>query len=210
MVQAILDNRKSLTRRVMKPQPKDGMYLAGCSPTTGDAHFTNVPLDKLHEWAGEHYFAKCPYPPGTILWVRETWHNLMDDDGDNYVYKADGGWYVYLLSWKPSIHMPKDAARLFLEVTDVRVERLQEITEEDAIAEGLACLTKDNGITYKYGIPDSDGLPGNDDHGWHWEEWCIAPRKAFNRLWDSINGKKHPWESNPYVWVYEFERVDKP
>ena len=119
-------------------------------------------------------------------------------------------------TWKPIYeqtppNMPRKAARLFLRVKSVRVERLQDISIEDAQAEGLACLTKDNGITYKYGIPDSDGLPGNDDYGWHWEDWSVDPRKAFRNLWDSIYGKSDidKWNANPFCWVISLEVIKK-
>jgi hypothetical protein len=104
--------------------------------------------------------------------------------------------------------MPRTACRLRLKITGIRVERLQDITEEDAKAEGLSCLTKDGGITYKYGIPDSDGLPGNDDFGWHWHDWNIDPRKSFQKLWDSINKDRgYGWDTNPWLWVISFEKV---
>jgi hypothetical protein len=113
----------------------------------------------------------------------------------------------YTSGWRPSIHMPRWASRLLLEVTEVRVERLQDITEEDARAEGLKKLSKDGGITWKFGIPDRDGLPGEDDDGQHWHEWATDPRKAFAKLWDRINGDRASWASNPWVWVVSFPRL---
>lgn len=100
--------------------------------------------------------------------------------------------------------MPKSAARIWLEVTDIRVERLQDISEEDAKAEGLTCLSKDGGITYKYGIPDTDGLPGVDNTGWPWQEWRVSPSQAFKTLWEKINGPES-WNANPWVWVVSFK-----
>jgi len=177
------------------------------------------------------YLLKCPYgQPGDRLWVRETWTKYYYSDENGYThydqpityYAADGepdfrivdgdGFEVedQRIKWKPSIHMPKIAARIWLEVVNVRVERLQEISEEDAKAEGLACLTKDNGITYKYGIPDSDGLPGNDDYGWHWQDWNVNPIKAFQKLWDKINAKNgHGWDVNDWLWVVEFKKHER-
>ena len=102
-----------------------------------------------------------------------------------------------------SIHMPRWACRLVLEIVSVRVERLQEISEDDAEAEGLSQVCKD-GALWKYGIPDRDGLPGTDDDGWPWQKWDIDPRIAYKRLWDSINAKRAPWALNPWVWVVEF------
>ena len=128
----------------------------------------------------------CPFKAGIKLWVKETF-SLIENVT---IYKADGNHIDGNIKWHPSLFMPKVAARIWLEVVSVRVERLQDITEEDAKAEGLACLTKDNGITYKYGIPDSDGLPGNDDHGWHWQDRFTDPIKAFRHLWDKINLKR--------------------
>ncbi len=102
--------------------------------------------------------------------------------------------------WNPSIFMPKEAARIFLKVTNVRVERLQDISENDAIDEGIDFFNHGYGGSpvgiwyrnYKYGTNN------------------CSPKYSFQTLWDSINAKKHPWESNPWVWVYEFERIEKP
>lgn len=110
--------------------------------------------------------------------------------------------------WTPSISLQRWASRITLPVALVRVERLQDITEDDARAEGLAKLTKDGGVTYKHGIADRDGLPGNDDDGWHWCEWEVDPRKAFAKLWDSINSERAPWASNPWVWVVSWKEAE--
>ncbi|MFJ9451454.1 hypothetical protein [Herbaspirillum sp. NPDC101397] len=108
--------------------------------------------------------------------------------------------------WRPSIHMPRWACRLLLDVVAVRVEHLQDISAEDAIAEGLSAITKD-GKTVKYGIPDRDGFPGSDDDGWHWNEWEKDPIVAFGKLWEKINGAGS-WAANPWVWVVEFKRAE--
>lgn len=140
---------------------------------------------------------QCPYGrPGDLHWVRETF-NRTNPGGEHgiYYYKADGkfpdciggGDFVGDEVWKPSIFMPRDAARLFNRVTTVHIERVQAISREDAIAEGFKAITKDNGKTIKYGIPDLDGLPGNDNHGWPWVEWCVDPVQAYRKLWNSIN-----------------------
>nr|WP_211248470.1 hypothetical protein [Desulfobulbus elongatus] len=92
-----------------------------------------------------------------------------------------------------------------LEITGVRVERLHKISTDDAIAEGLNCLTKD-GTLYKYGIADRDGLPGNDDYGWHWNLWKSDPRLAYRTLWETIHGPGS-WNANPLVLVIEFQRA---
>lgn len=208
MVRAILDGTKTQTRRVVKPQP------AGAWAAPGKT--------------------MCPYgAPGDRLWVRETWCYATDSFACcvGAGYKADGAtmirssldaslipegalvfnghsekWPENVRSWRPSIHMPRWASRLTLQVTDVRVERLQDISMEGARAEGLGCVTKD-GRLYKYGIADLDGLPGTDNTGWPWQEWDADPRVAYRKLWDSINAKRAPWESNPWVWVVSFEKV---
>lgn len=114
------------------------------------------------------------------------------------------GWYKRLGRF-----MPMKYTRLFLEITDVRVERLNDISEEDAKAEGLFMISKDDGKTWKFGIPDADGLPGTDDNGWPWHEWSTKPSEAFKTLWQKINGPAS-WPTNPWVWVISFKRVDKP
>ena len=137
----------------------------------------------------------CPYPPGMILYVRETWQDLSNDKGE-YVYLADGDkglfnkdWGVITtkdIKWCPSIHMPRAAARLFLEVKSARPERVQDITEEDARAEGI--------------LPDTPFK----DMGYQW-----TARDNFIELWDTLYAKRgYPWENNDWVWVYEFMRTE--
>lgn len=172
--------------------------------------------------------------PGDLAWVRETFlpdppadHSSWEDEGiatyvswsgcggalgdipqalrtpSHVLYRAT--WKTeHKWQWRPAIHMPRWASRLTLELTDVRVERLQDISEEDAKAEGLKAITKDGGRTIKYGIPDNDGYPGNDDHGWDWREWCVDPRRAYFTLWDKINGDSAHL-ANPWVWVLTFK-----
>ena len=101
--------------------------------------------------------------------------------------------------------MPRKASRIDLEITEIRVQRLNDISEDDAKAEGLNGLTRD-GKLVKCGIPDSDGLPGTDNTGWPWDEWEIDARKAYKRLWEKINGPRS-WDENPWVWVINFRRV---
>jgi hypothetical protein len=185
MVQAILDNRKTMTRRVIKPHVVDRFVL----DTSGKL------LGSYTEEAGDIYptIDDCPYQPGDILWVRETFYHAYATTTVNgleyvlentYYYKADYPSDKLNPPWKPSIFMPREAARIFLRVTNVRVERLQEITEEDAMAEGVN------------GIPRSTVLYPNDDY--------IYP---FKQLWNSLNQKRsYGWETNPWVWVISFER----
>ena len=214
MVRALIDGRKTQTRRIVKPQPEH-RYISGYGvgraghpeewtvsrhpPTSGD----------WNEWKQK---ARCPYGrPGDVLWCRETWQKSGLGWGSelplgklHYRATDTGEWKPYWGNWKPSIHMPRHASRLTLDLIGVRVERLQDISEADARAEGLATLTKDNGRTWKFGIPDADGLPGNDGFGWHWQQWEVDPRKAYARLWESINGAGS-WAANPWVWVLQFE-----
>jgi hypothetical protein len=174
---------------------------------------------------------ECPYgQPGERLWVRESW---LEEQGKPY-YRADytdgmvdacetltGGYpdacrshpgcdgcypQPYKPHWKPSIYMPRWASRICLEITGVRVQRLQDISEDDVRAEGIKGCTKD-GSLIKYGLPDYDGLPGGCDIGWPWQDWRTCPKDAYRDLWDKINGKDS-WKQNPWVWVVEFKRVN--
>lgn len=217
MVRAILDGRKSQTRRIAKPikHPDWGNeYSPGALVTEKES---NDVIDRA-----------CPYgAKGDRLWVRETFQPLFADGIENYSevnwktgkgyqisYPATDGVQEFMDSddnirdaCKPSIHMPRWASRILLEITNIRVERLNDISEEDAIAEGFASITKDDGRTVKYGIPDRDGYPGNDDIGWNWCDWNVSPVLAYKRLWESINGKSS-WNINPFVWAIEFKRID--
>lgn len=200
MVRAILDGRKSCTRRLVK-------FLSGENP-----RWTGYIKDGLMLYNGknEPCIRKAPYQPGDILYVRETW--CLRYDGEKYFYKADKNTPreekrlidYNNTSWHPSIHMPKEAARIWLKVTDVRVERLQEIDEEQACMEGTdpwdeVCY-ENNGWNPTFSDPDSGGAPNMVD--------------GFHKLWDSTIKKsdldRHGWDANPYVWVVEFERCAKP
>lgn len=199
----------------------------------GDGKGNEVNLKPLmfpedHLWVKETW-ADVNTPDGPAICYRadgdyRSWHEFSKKFGPDYgagpsmdydAYPGDYSmWWEDLLSkdehkeegynWRPSIHMFRWASRIDLHVNAVRIERLQDISEEDAISEGISKITKDNGRIWKYGIPDSDGLPGNDNYGWSWQEWGPDPKEVFKRLWDSINGKKHPWASNPWVWIIEF------
>ena len=180
MVRAILEGRKTQTRRVVKPQPiRDAfqgqhgdVVILGRVPARLRPHPEN-PEDPRRAVTDP---IPCPYgAPGDRLWVRETWAPF---EMGLVIYRAsaapsalpDGG------KWRPSIFMPRWACRIELELTAVRVERVQEISADDACEEGI----------------DDDDLP---------------PECIYARLWDSINGKRAPWASNPWVWVLEFRRV---
>lgn len=190
MVRAILDGRKSCTRRLVKPEPQ------------GYFEVSEEPL-YIYDTDGNQGKITPPYQPSDILYVRESYSELTF----GYVYKADGENIDHLgnvIKWHPSIHMPKEAARIWLRVMDVRVERLQEITEEQACMEGTdpwdeACY-ENNGWHPTFSDPDSGGDPNMID--------------GFHKLWDSTINKsdidRYGWGANPWVWVIEFERCKKP
>lgn len=198
MVRAILDGRKTQTRRIMKVQPESnqlGLLLITDSTKHSD-------IGKYH-WAesnatGNHVRSKlflCPFGAvGDRIWVRETFCPVDDTqyDGEKWVdyratprYEAShpAGWDsapndAEALKWRPSIHMPRWASRILLEITDVRVERLRSMSQDDARAEGVIAASG----------PMEAGL-------------------AFRELWDSIYGEES-WKANPWVWVIEFKRVE--
>lgn len=201
MVRAILAGQKTQTRRVVKPQPDmehngEPYWYEGGYRAWEYRKPANVP-----ERNSDNNVV-CPFgQPGDRLWVRESYRVMRPHGIDEVQYKAD--WKPLPHDgWKSSIHMPRWASRLTLEITDVRVERLQDITEEDALAEGIAEV----GRCQKYVLH----LPR-----YHWNplEPCDgdtydAPSMAFSDLWDSINAKRgHGWDTNPFVWVVTFKQV---
>ena len=197
MVKAILAGRKSQTRRILKPQPSAHHGIAKCWGTSPDG----VEFGEKYVWTecgpdypdGPEDERRSPYGvPGDRLWVRETHCPRYFDDGKPG-YRADWSSAAADLcpepKWKPSIFMRRHDSRITLEVTDVRVERLQTITEADAIAEGTerhVC----GALKYSH--------PG-----------CCGHVRAFELGWDSINAKRGSWASNPWVWVVSF-RVVQP
>ena len=214
MVMAILEGRKTQTRRVIKPQP------TGTEPTYNPSHFLPD-----RGW----YFKGCGvskprYQPGDILWVRETWcknENPKSNNFNGYEYRAEyeGAMCQDLITWKPSTFMPKAAARIFLRVTGVRVERLQEISGEDCMKEGTAKLMSDLDDELCDNCPLPEEMQGvrGTPNGYSscegsrcqeaYEAYLEEPAiDEFADIWDSINGKKYPWANNPWVWVIEFER----
>ena len=223
MVRALLDGSKTQTRRICKPAEKAS--LSRVIPAYKSDDGEQRPPYITPGWFGDEEGNVLFYSPygqtGDRLWVKETHlyvgpgsgsdlpdyvaeaRNPVNHTPDNCWYRADGDDATVI--WKPSIHMFRGLSRITLEITGVRVERLNDISEEDAKAEGLKGITKD-GKLVKYGIPDADGYPGTDDIGWPWEDWRISPVDAYRRLWESINGSGS-WDANPWVWVVEFKRV---
>jgi hypothetical protein len=186
MVRAILEGRKTMTRRVVKQFPRVN-YRWGrwiLEPQCERWMATVVPDGHYQYDASGQIKARCPYgQPGDRLWVRETW---AADAGD-ILFRADLDTEdSNPIKWRPSIFMPRSASRLLLEVTAVRVERVQDISEEDA---------KDEGVTLIDGNPlRHDGLDYSSE---------------FTGLWDSINAKRgYGWDSNPWVWVVSFKRIE--
>lgn len=210
MIRALLDNRKSQTRRTAKAIPSDAA-LATADDWNGAR--ADIRMRPFEEWGHKRGYTvvrdadgsiaayPCPYGvPGDLLWVRET-HAIVGN--------VDPGWVLYRASgyenecrrhgfdgpppesettWKPSIHMPRWASRITLRITDVRVQRLRDISEQDAMAEGVVKRGK------WFAIDDKGTF---DAH---------TPRLAYSCLWASINGADS-WEANPFVWCLTFEVI---
>lgn len=212
MVKAILEDRKSQTRRVIKPQPEFNGKTWSWHPKANGETAIITPGD----WATSPSMPKyCPYgQPGDRLWVRETFaereHNTQTVSETTVLYRADGRAEIFSSKgrsassvdvlgapdkWKPPIFMPRWASRITLEITDIRVERLHEISETDAIAEGVRLLRDDSGS-----FAGREG-PGNLVTPW------LTAKEAFADKWDTINGKRAPWSSNPWCWVLSFRKV---
>lgn len=137
------------------------------------------------------------------------WIECCDELSAKGVEVAPDGRYYWepgesQLCMRSPIHMPRWASRITLDVTGVRIERLQDISEADCRSEGIRSITKDGGRTVKHGVPDLDGLPGTDDVDWPWSEWQHDARGAYRRLWESLHGPT-AWDANPWVWVLEFK-----
>lgn len=226
MVRAILDGRKTVTRRVVKPQP--------LFKTTRKFVFADEVCPKKWEDC-DNIIATYQYQPGDVLYVRETWARTSDAevqagvDPDIYFYKAD---VQHLLvaprKWRPSIHMPKEAARIFLRVTSVRVERLQKPFFEHGSCifalrnEGVEISEHCQQCIENYGSPCCNDLDpdlelneetGEDESGGSECGILDDVRYDFSRLWDSTikpaDCDRYGWGANPFVWVIEFERISR-
>ncbi len=214
MVQALQAGTKTQTRRVVKPQPKIIHEMH---------HDASLTTERIFRTGDQRIH--CPYrQPGDVLWVRETWANttnvnsqkpwpnrphivsdsINEDVFSAYIFRADGEWNwcdddgfsTDKSHWKPSIFMHKAACRLFLKIKSVRVERLQDISEADAVAEGIEVMTRLNGTDALY----KSYLTGST---------TTIAEQSYETLWQSINGPES-WEANPWVWVVEFEKIEKP
>lgn len=213
MVRANLDGRKNCTRRIVKPQPTNEIQCPLGICTDGDKSEIGKFAFSNHEYGGKMIFCKPPYQPGDILYVRETWQYLYELDGNEQIIEDTGKYYyaatdtitfnTYVdenglkhehVPWRPSIHMPKEAARIWLKVTDVRVERLQEITEDGAKAEG-ADFKNGKNVGFE-------------------EKMNRTAIERFAEIWNSTIKKadldRYGWDASPWVWVIEFERCEKP
>ncbi|HAC6396371.1 hypothetical protein [Salmonella enterica] len=210
MVRAILDGRKTQTRRVMKTQPepsktREGDYWFPSKKLESMVHVSDIvpgnsPIADCHLFFQEHC---CPFGAvGDRIWVRETWAEAGASAPDLTLYRANYPEHVppqyenvptvTSICWTPSIFMPRWASRILLEITDVRVERLNSISQEDARAEGII-----DGGCLNCGEPEPCG--------------CANPEPdatdAFAYLWQSIYGQEN-WNANPWVWVIEFKRIE--
>ena len=175
MVNAVLSGRKTQTRRLFKFQTEDHVELA----TGSDGRHC------ADDFENDLQYFECPYGKiGDQIWVRET----FSETDYRTAYRADinDGIHCIVEKWTPSIHMPRWASRIQLEITGVRVERLNDISEEDAVAEG--CDKSKSVAARTIG-------------------WCETPVRAFNRLWKQIYGADS-WQSNPWVWVVEFKKIE--
>jgi hypothetical protein len=200
MVRAILEGRKNQTRRLLKRQPIDVITSERATRTIGGRKCwcaklqENPPRGTMfacrYGEEGDQFWVReacilgnddCPthqlgYPPGSACWCGDIARVRYAADGNHAdAEKAEA------IGWRPSIHMPRWASRLSLEITDVRVQRLQAISEADARAEG--CIARN---------------PGDSAKG------------AFERLWNDINGERAPWASNPFVWALSFKPIARP
>ena len=236
MIRAILDGRKTQTRRVMKYQPPEPPEIksATMTPDGNGVYIDSVGGNR------SRFCVRCPYGvPGDRLWVREThwqfgeyrhydvpgasqkyldsingWHCIPTASRDTIQYCADGeldkerheskkGYDNCYWRKRPSIHMPRRASRITLEVTDVRVERVQGISREDARAEGITEYLHEMRFADESKVPCLDAVELHD--GWRNQ----SDVGNFQRLWDGINAKRgFGWNVNPWVWVVGFKVCD--
>ncbi|MND91167.1 hypothetical protein D3C80_832790 [compost metagenome] len=194
MVRAILSGQKTVTRRAMKHQPCRKPVMV----PNGGANFWSNPLYIQGAMMGSQNHS-CPYgQPGDRLWVREAWAqiNVAQAPGESWVvYRECDNRTDYGGPWRPSIHMRRRDSRILLEVTDVRVERLQDISEGQVLDEGIG----DHRFDCDRPV-EPDGYPACSCGS-------IGYVDAFAELWNTINGTG-AWDTNPWVWVVEFKRIE--
>ena len=197
MVQAILSGQKTQTRRVIKPQPQM-VANRTIEPWSGNA----LDLQRLLEKSGKH----CPYgQPGDQLWVRETWFDAESALHSCVLYKASDDHPGNEVVWRSPIHMPRWASRILLEIVSVRVERLQDISEVDAIAEGMLSLRnrawdRQHFPEWRYLFDEAVAKDEKPPIG-------PSPKQCYEALWNAIHGPD-AWDANPWVWAMEFRRFD--
>ncbi len=215
MVKAILDGRKTQTRRIIKPQPLKYFPEGAASNNKPPHHIWWSFIYPTKHGSDTHIYTKCPYGQvGDRLWVRETLIEYEVDDIQTRAYyeanlKPAGSHWQWRRGKLPGMFMPRWAARIFLEITNIRVERVQDISEEDAKVEGCDCswliFKKDESkhnkrrkqIYDKYGTPVADTSTANE-------------QSEFAYLWDSLNAKHdYDWDKNPFVWCISFKKVEK-
>lgn len=226
MVRAILAGRKTQTRRVMKQQPPEGWCpvnsrgvadLVARTYTKGvvDRHGCLQAGPEVYGVADETWGAVSPFgKPGDRLWVRETHREVgysecgcsdhCECQKGGYAYRADG--FDGEEKWTPSIHMSRYAARILLEITSVRTERLNDISHEDAEMEGIHHEVWDQTVVARNYSTKNDFFQFWDEDLPHYVEMDELYRASFRSLWQSIYGQES-WDSNPWVWVVEFKQV---
>lgn len=222
MIGAILDGSKTQTRRVMRYAPL-GSNATVEQAGNGWQNFYGEKPNRVVEWTNH----KCPFGKiGDKLWVRETWAEFAGIEPKiEYVYRADGIFdtpakeHLSGNKWRPSIYMPRAASRIALEITDVRVERLQSISEDDAKAEGVKPLfTAEEIQSEKFGYRAELDLKPTPFTNYLWEtkadngsqsSSCKTAKGSFQSLWTLINGKREGcrWSDNPFVWCLSFRII---
>ena len=233
MVQALLAGTKTQTRRIVKPQPislGNGVWEFGDKILASDSEMQEHLFHEVYGTKGTPYGSLWGDDRGDRMWVRETLiardcaygrkvayaaDNLYLRNGRTEIDLPNGGRHVEAPEWKwqrkslPSIHMPRWASRITLEITDVRVQRLAEISEEDAIAEGI----HSNNFT---GWGDEPGIPSMPEPTVYQDyssthrlgcNWLESPVDSYRTLWNSINGPGS-WDANPFVWCVSFRRIE--
>lgn len=204
MVRAILSGKKTQTRRIMTPIPEHRKNFEGKGGVIG-TWFNGWNLDHP-QFDIKDIIKHSRYGgPGDLLWVREAWAHasigrMVKSSGKKViVYKADNHDLKYYPKWKPSIHLKKIHSRIWLHVTNIRIERLNDISAVDAIAEGIEeCEWDEVNNVPTYRLYDFKNAVTPD-----------GPVESYRSLWQSINGK-NSWNENPWVWIIEFKRIEKP